>query len=164
MNRSGVQLTIAPVLAALPSFQSANSVRGGSVAPLAARGVGAATPAARPGQGLTGTQQQSRTATQADPNALRNITNLPHAGRRIGGAESLGKLPHASLSASTHNLPLASHEKRRYGFAATQQREVEQHMLNAQRAYNPNSASTQASQAAARGTQQRSKRKMTQNY
>lgn len=144
-NRSAIQLTIAPVLASLPSF-STQLQRTSSTAR-------AATP--------TNGQQ----TTTNNPNALRNITNGRNAIAPTGTSDSRGRgsstpsVPHKSGAGPSQstlaqltalngaNVPLASHQRKKYGMAATQAREQQQQAQNTQRAFESTTNNNQPQQA-----------------
>lgn len=140
-NRSAIQLTIAPVLATLASYTTMQR------------------------QSSSSRRTTPPTASTPNPNALRNITNSQSTGASTAAARrAAAPTPAKAASQSTlaqlsslnaSNLPLASHQRRRYGLAATQQREQQQQVQNTQRAADsawPTDTDTQAAR----------KRKLTQ--
>ena len=164
-NRSGIQLTIAPVLAPLQAFANLQRHH-------------AASNARRP---PPASANNAASSSSSNPNALRNITNAnanatsrglnmptaatPSAATAAAAATSKSQLPQSTLAQlmanNAANIPLPSHARRRFGMAATQQREQQAQAINTQRAYDPNAAAqTQAPPPTQ--TQAAKKRRMVQ--
>lgn len=174
-DRSSVQLCIAPVLAALQSC--ANTAASAHAQGQHAHG------------GVAAASTAERRAAGGNPNALRNITNgqqgtrtaaavsaaahaaalsdrrahpaVPTKAPKAGSASTpMSTLAHlTALNAS--NQPLASHQQKRYGMAATQQREQRQQQRES--AFMADTAAATQHQSTMPTAQSARKRKITQN-
>lgn len=177
-NRSAIQLTIAPVLASLQSFshlqRQSSAMSASAAAAAAARRNGAAGAQQQQQTGITATQQQQQRANQQNgrlPNTLPSTsaggassdpTQAPHAASSSVGARPSSTLATLNLL-NASNLPLPSHGRKRFGMAATQQREQLTQAQNAQRAYDPTNPNNQQQQQATQAAAARKRRNATQN-
>jgi len=169
-----VQLSIAPVLAALQSC--ANTAASTHAQGQHAHG------------GVAAASTAERRAAGGNPNALRNITNAQQgtrtaaasaaahaaalsdrrahpsvptkAAKAASSSTPMSTLAHlTALNAS--NQPLASHQQKRYGMAATQQREQRQQQRES--AFMADTAAATQHQSIMPTAQSARKRKITQN-